>query len=276
MDLRFRVIVLLLGILFNNSIIAQNKSNEQISSDTLLPKVKHAEPLFNDIMRDLGARKGEAEWNVGFGIADYKTHTEYFGFIEYEWAVADRWGLEVEVPFSFNKTLGMANPNVPNNRIEGVKLATQYTFLVNEEAQLSMGVGYIHEFELNYLKNLDGDGPLFIGMRMNPMFIAAKNFCNFSAMLIAGPVFENHFHTGVTDVLGTVNASIMYVVPGTQNFVGIENNMDFDKDNFQYYLRPQVKVGVLHNLAIGLVTGIPVSSSRTAKMDFLTRIIWEP
>ena len=68
----------------------------------------------------------------------------------------------------------------------------------------------------------------------------------------------------------------MYVIPGSSNFVGIENNMDFDKNHFQYYLRPQIKVGLLHNLAVGLVTGIPVSSYKTSKMDFLTRIIWEP
>ena len=29
-------------------------------------KVLHAEPLFIDLIRDLGARKGEREWNIGF------------------------------------------------------------------------------------------------------------------------------------------------------------------------------------------------------------------
>ncbi|WP_236648855.1 hypothetical protein [Spirosoma sp. 209] len=33
-------------------------------------KVLHAEPLFIDLIRDLGARKGEREWNVGLGLTD--------------------------------------------------------------------------------------------------------------------------------------------------------------------------------------------------------------
>lgn len=242
----------------------------------LLPKVSHAEPLFNDIMRDLGARKGEAEWNVGFGVGDHESFTEYFGFIEYEWAIADRWGMEVEIPFSFNKESGIGNAKIPNNRIEGVKLATQYTFYVNPETEVSMAVAYIHEFEMNYFKKLDGDGPFFTGMRMSPTFIAAKNFNAFSTMLIGGPVFENHFDSGKIEVLGTINASVMYVIPGSKNFIGIENNIDFNSNQFQYYLRPQIKVGILHNLAVGFVTGVPVSSDREAKMDFMTRIIWEP
>ena len=33
-------------------------------------KIEHAEPLFIDLIRDLGARKGEREWNVGMGMFD--------------------------------------------------------------------------------------------------------------------------------------------------------------------------------------------------------------
>ncbi|HAI17051.1 MAG TPA: phosphoribosylformylglycinamidine synthase, partial [Xanthomarina gelatinilytica] len=28
-------------------------------------KILHAEPLYIDLIRDLGARKGEKEWNIG-------------------------------------------------------------------------------------------------------------------------------------------------------------------------------------------------------------------
>ncbi len=38
-------------------------------------KVLHAEPLFIDLIRDLGARKGEREWNIGFGMTDNHTNT---------------------------------------------------------------------------------------------------------------------------------------------------------------------------------------------------------
>lgn len=33
-------------------------------------KLLHAEPLFIDLIRDLGARKGEKEWNFGLGLTD--------------------------------------------------------------------------------------------------------------------------------------------------------------------------------------------------------------
>lgn len=33
-------------------------------------KVLHAEPLYIDLIRDLGARKGEKEWNIGLGLTD--------------------------------------------------------------------------------------------------------------------------------------------------------------------------------------------------------------
>ena len=64
-------------------------------------KVLHAEPLYIDLIRDLGARKGEKEWNVGFGITDNENYDNYEALIEYEWAPVNRLGLEVELPFSF-------------------------------------------------------------------------------------------------------------------------------------------------------------------------------
>lgn len=53
-------------------------------------KVLHAEPLFIDLIRDLGARKGEKEWNVGLGLTDNLKFDAYEALIEYEWAPIDR------------------------------------------------------------------------------------------------------------------------------------------------------------------------------------------
>lgn len=271
-----RIFFVFVFVFISLASIAQEQNKTLDGEKKLLPKVEHAEPLFNDLMRDLGARKGEAEYNAGFGVADHNTFNEYFGFIEYEWAIANRLGLEVEIPFSFNKATGIGNETIPNNRIEGIKLAAQYTFLVNEEAQMSMAAAYIHEFEMNYFKKLDGDGKFFTGMRINPILIVAKKFNNFNAMVFGGPVIENAFDTGKTEVLGTINASLLYVLPNSRNFIGIENNIDFKHDRFQYVLHPQIKVALRHNLAVGIATGIPLSSYKDVKMDFLTRIIWEP
>lgn len=272
-----------LMILFSINAFCQSQLDtlKQNNPDTIVkklpPKVDHAEPLYIDLMRDLGARKGEAEINVGFGRNNHRNYNEYYGFVEYEWAVADRLGMEVEVPFSFNQA-SKGNDrkfSLPGNKVEGLKLATQYTFLVNEKRKLSMAVAYVHEFEFNTFKQLGHQGSIFTGMKMNPVFIAAKNFSNFNTLLYTGPVIEQNYREHRVETAATINASLMYVIPNTKNFVGLENNMDIDKEGFHYYLRPQVKVAIKHNLMIGLVAGIPITNEGS-KGDLMTRIIWEP
>jgi hypothetical protein len=107
-------------------------------------KILHAEPLYIDLIRDLGARKGEKEWNVGFGITDKNRFDEYEALIEYEWAPIDRLGLEVELPFSIYPS--SQNGSAPSSSLNSLKLAGQYTFLVSEKMNTSMALGYIHEF----------------------------------------------------------------------------------------------------------------------------------
>lgn len=241
-------------------------------------KVDHAEPLNIDLMRDLGARKGEAEFNIGYGINNHHEYIEHYGFVEYEWAVANRLGLEVEIPFSFirNSNPQNINESLPHNKIEGVKLASQYTFYVNEKAKMSMAVGYVHEFELNNFYQIKKHQPFLTGMKMNPVYIAAKNFNNWNTLIYTGPVIDYNFGNHQSELATTINTSVLYVIPNTKNFIGLENNMDIDQEGFHDYLRPQIKVGILHNLMVGLVTGIPLSKHENSKGDIMTRIIWEP
>lgn len=248
----------------------------QESPKKISPKVDHAEPLYIDLMRDLGARKGEAEFNLGFGIANFDNYKEYNGFIEYEWAVADRLGLEVEVPFRIEQAKGDTSVAIPDNSIDGLKLATQYTFLVSEKTQTSLAVGYIHEFELNSFKALKNNEKFLKGMIMNPIFVAAKKFNNFNTLVYAGPIFERHFNSKHTDVLGAINTSVLYVIPNSKNFIGFENNIEFNNHEFHDVLRPQIKLALMHNLAIGFVTGIPLTRGENMNLDIMTRIIWEP
>lgn len=273
-------ITFLLLIMYSIQLFGQTNdtiSRSVLPHNELRPKVDHAEPLYIDLMRDLGARKGEAEVNVGFGIGNHKNYNELYGFVEYEWAIADRLGMEVEVPFSFHQSNENGNKiSIPNNKVEGLKLATQYTFLVDEKRKMSLGVAYVHEFEFNNFKQLGNQGTVFTGMHMNPVFIGAKNFNQFNTILYTGPVIEHQYKKDKVEVGATINASLMYVLPNSKNFIGIENNMDIDKDGFHYYLRPQLKLAIQHNLMIGLVTGIPLTNNEPNKLDVMTRIIWEP
>ena len=240
-------------------------------------KLHHAEPLYTDLIRDLGARKGERELNVGFGVSDEKDYISYSGFAEYEFAVANRLGLEIEVPFE----MYAHNPNkqdysLPGNRIEGIKLATQYTFMVSKKYQTSMAVGYIQEMIFSPLPALNHNAPLFEGSRYNPIFIAATRITpNIHALLYTGPGIEQTFKSKEWDTVMDVNANLHYVF-NNGNFVGLETNMEFAGNTKpQFVLRPQFKVAFSKDVSIGVLAGIPASGHGHG-LSAMTRMIWVP
>jgi len=239
------------------------------------PKVLHAEPLYIDLIRDLGARKGEKEWNLGFGVTDKLGYDSYEMLVEYEWAIADRLGLEIETPFTFfGKARNGSTDTRPANRMESVKLAAQWTFLVNERRATSLALGYINEFELSSFDRF-GD-PLITGNVYNPFFIAAKRWGNnWHTLVYTGPRIEQHFATGHTHSRFEVNSNLHYMIPGTRNFIGLEFNKQFDGSDFDGTLRPQMRVSIAENFLVGIVTGIPVDREEE-RFSMFTRLIWEP
>lgn len=239
------------------------------------PKVLHAEPLYIDLIRDLGARKGEKEWNFGFGVTDELGYDSYEMLVEYEWAVADRLGLEVEAPFTFfGKVRNGGSDLRPSNRMESLKVAAQWSFLVNERMATSMALGYIHEFELSPFDRF-GD-PLFMGNVHNPFLVAAKRWgSNWHTLVYTGPRIEQDHGNGHWSVHYGVNSNLHYMVPGTRNFIGLEFNKQFQRGDFDGTLRPQMRVSLTDNILVGIVTGIPVSREEE-RFSMFTRLIWEP
>ena len=238
-------------------------------------KLSHAEPLYIDLIRDLGARKGEKEVNVGFGVNDDKQYVSYTGFVEYEFAIANRLGLEVEVPFEIYQH-NRQDAMLPDNRIEGVKLAAQYTFLVSEKYQASMAVGYIQEFEFSSFSQMGNSGKLFEGTLYNPIFIAAKRWTpSIHTLLYAGPVTEQFFETNTWGTVLQVNANLHYVFSGGY-FVGVETNMEFSCEKPSFVFRPQFKVPFSKNVSLGILAGIPVSDHQHHGLSGMARLIWVP
>lgn len=240
------------------------------------PKVLHAEPLYIDLIRDLGARKGEKEWNVGAGMTDKRGFDEYELLVEYEWAPIDRLGFEIEVPVTLFSTRGELSPTLerPANRVESLKLATQWTFMVSEKAKTSLAFGYIHEFEFVDLKRL-GRGDLFKGNVYNPFFIAAKRWgSNYHTLIYTGPRIVKEFNQR-SEFAYELHSNFHYMIPGTRNFIGLEFNKEFHQNEFIGVLRPQMRVGLAENLMVGIVTGIP-ESGRDRSMSSFVRIIYEP
>ena len=239
-------------------------------------KVLHAEPLYVDLIRDLGARKGEKEWNVGMGMIDNSRFDRYETLLEYEWAPIDRLGLEVELPFSFYYPLAEVDrDSIPQNRMESLKLATQWSFFVSEKLKTSMAIGYIHEFEITAFKNY-GRESLFTGNVFNPFFIAAKRWGNnFHTLIYTGPSIERSFNHH-THFAWEMNTNFHYMIPGTRNFIGVEFNKQYDETgDFDMVIRPQMRVSVTENLLIGIVTGIPFQRE-TERFSSFIRLIYEP
>ncbi len=238
-------------------------------------KVLHAEPLFIDLIRDLGARKGEKEWNIGLGLTDKLKFDSYEALIEYEWAPINRLGFEVELPFTFYSTVnGTEKDSIPSNGLNSIKIATQWTFFVSEQMATSMAIGYINEFELSDFKNF-GD-PFIKGNVYNPFFVVAKRWGNnFHSLVYTGPMIEKNYRTKKFHTAFDINPSFHYMIPGTRNFIGIESNMTVNPSDFDMTLRPQMRLGITDNLLIGIVAGIPVSRENERLSSF-ARLIWEP
>lgn len=181
-------------------------------------KVLHAEPLYIDLIRDLGARKGEKEWNVGFGLTDKKDFDEYLALVEYEWAPIDRLGLELELPFSFYYPT--QNNYAPSSKLNSLKLAAQYSFYVSEKHKTSMALGYIQEFEFTEFDNYN-NSKWVTGNIYNPFFVAAKRFGNnYHTLIYTGPALLHHFADNSIETSWQINTNFHYMITGTRNFIG--------------------------------------------------------
>lgn len=238
-------------------------------------KVLHAEPLYIDLIRDLGARKGEKEWNIGLGLTDNLKFDSYGALIEYEWAPVDRLGLEVELPFTFYSPLnGNSNDSIPSNQLNSIKVAAQWSFFVNEPMATSMALGYINEFELSDFRSFGKSS--IRGNVYNPFLVVAKRWGNnFHSLIYTGPMIEQDFSSNEFHATYDINTSFHYMITGTRNFIGIEFNKTIDNGYFDMTMRPQMRLGVADNLLIGIVAGIPVRRENERLSSFV-RLIWEP
>jgi hypothetical protein len=247
---------------------------EEVESKLEPAKVLHAEPLYIDLIRDLGARKGEREWNVGLGMTDNKNYDEYTALVEYEFAPINRLGLEIELPFSFYYPT--ENGAVaPGSRLNSLQLAAQYSFFVSEKLKTTMALGYLHEFEITEFRNY-GKERFFPGNVYYPFFVAAKRWGNnFHTLIYTGPELIHHFSDRSLHVNYHINSNFHYMIPGTRNFLGVEVNKEIEKGDFDMVIRPQMRLGITEELMVGIVVGIPVQRENERFSAFL-RIIYEP
>lgn len=240
-------------------------------------KIHHAEPIYMDLIRDLGARKGEKELNLGWGMENKSGYVANTGFFEYEFSPVNRLGLEVEVPFTFYKPAfeHKEGDEMPRNRMEGVKLASQYTFLVAPKYGMSMAIGYIHEFKAHSFYSLSHGSAPIKGHSMSPFFVVAKRWGkHVHSMIYTGPEWEFTSGESKPERYYQVNASMHYEFGGTGNLLGVEVNQEYLGTQAETVVRPQIKLALTPNLALGIVTGIPLNL-KDHGVSILARVIYE-
>ncbi|QED36902.1 phosphoribosylformylglycinamidine synthase [Antarcticibacterium arcticum] len=267
--------ILLLFLVF--SYVGYGQENNETPDENLPLKLVHAEPLYIDLIRDLGARKGEKEWNIGAGISDNLDFDSYEFLVEYEWAVADRLGLEIEIPVTLFSRNAVRSTNIskPADRIESIKLAGQYTFLVSEKLQTSLAFGNIVEIELADLNGLSLNN-LTQGLLINPFFVAATRLTpSWHALLYTGPRFLTGWNGHENSVAYEINSNLHYMIPNTSNFIGLEVNQLIHDGKLETVLRPQMRVEIMETLKIGIVPGISLNRNNERFSSFI-RLIYEP
>ncbi len=244
------------------------KSNAQINFDKPI-KVSHAEPLYNDLVRDLGALKGEKEFNFGANFSNINNCNKYNLLAEYEFAPINRLGLEAEVDFSFyNGTVKEVESL--NNKIEGLRLSAQYSFFVSATYQTTLAVGYTQVIGFTDFKNY-GKQNLLTNFTFNPFFVAAKRWGNqLHSLVYATSVIEQNLTTN-----WEINTSFHYNIPHSKHFIGVEFNNELGQHGYELTVRPQAKIRLSNQLAIGFVTGIPICASNNSFSSFF-RIIYLP
>ncbi len=265
--------VSLLGQISNE--IADSLYIAEIQDHSEPDKVLHAEPLFIDLIRDLGARKGEREWNIGLGLTDNYKYDSYLALVEYEWAPLNRLGLEVELPFTlyYNSDTQNSSDERPSSKLNGLKFAAQYTFLVSQKWKTSLAIGYLNELET---APFGESFPRFTGNVYNPFFVGAKRWGNnWHTLVYVGPLIHQDFALRHWHAEVQWNTNVHYMISGTRNFIGVEINKEFGHGHFHAVIRPQMRLGIADNLLIGIVIGIP-TQRREERLSTFLRIIYEP
>jgi hypothetical protein len=179
------------------------------------------------------------------------------------------------LPFTFYSA-SHQEAEVPESKLNGLKLALQYSFFVSEKLKTSMAIGYLHEFETPSFQKM-GRTRLHYGNLYSPFFVGAKRFGNnFHFLVYTGPLFEQSLVTREIHKSYQINSNFHYMITGTRNFIGLEINKLIDENRvFHTVFRPQMRIGLADNLIVGIVVGIPSSREHQRFSNFI-RLIYEP
>lgn len=238
-------------------------------------KIEHADPVFEDLTTDLGARTGENELNANFGYRKLrKNHHVFLSQLEYEIAPVDHLGLEILLPYTVYFNNQLDEKERPENRMEFFQWSTQYTFYTSTKRKVSMAVNFRNILETQDPHQNKRDFNLQT-VTYNPFLIFAKNWQDRYFLLFSGgleilhEVEERQFELSYP-----INTAFHYKFSEQDHFVGIEFNKNVEDKAFEMFIRPQVILQILEEINLGAAFGIPIGMSDDQWMAFL-RLAYE-
>jgi hypothetical protein len=199
------------------------------------------EPLVVDLVRPLGARKGEAEVNTLLKYSLSRRRLRLNWAPEVEMAVADNHAIEFELPFA-------------NEHLDSLKTAYQITLQPHLHNHYVHGVQVITEYLID--EKAASVQPLYIaGYAFNPKL---------SVLNLVGPRLT--LGQGQEEVALTLHPSVFYNL-SQRLTVGLETNWDVDLRRGQtaLWLMPQAHLEVGRHMSLQVGAGVarhPQSSFR--------------
>lgn len=235
-------------------------------------EAKFSQPLYLDLPGDLNVKKGYKELNSLKAFQSYKEYNYYRLSFEYAFAPLNNLGLEVEVPTNlYSKKEHTAEVE---NKIEAIRIGGMYSIPNINLKNTAVAVGFVNDFEFNSFEHFGK--PLFEANALNPFIVLAKVWANrFSTLIYAGPNFHTTYDNNHTKTDLRINTTVGYRFGKKRNFVNIESNQIVYKGKWETILRPQVRLFLSNQWALGIGTTLPMQDNLEGAGGFV-RIILNP
>lgn len=186
------------------------------------------EPMVFDMVRPLGAKRGELEVNT-LALFPLRSDGQPVDWApEIEYAFADGWGFEFELPFE-------------NGTLESYKFALQGTFGALANNRAIHGVQYFTEIDA-HTGRLDHTLVYILGARYGNKW---------SSLTMVGFNIPNDLREPgeARDDAVLVNHSVFKEL-GKNNIIGVETNIRAGRDRTSWLVMPQVHQKLMENLML--------------------------
>ena len=207
------------------------------------------EPMIFDLVRPLGAKKGEMEINTIIKYDPGDGHLIWSPEIEF--MLDDKLGVEIELPFN-------------NESLEAVKFALQKTFEPKSKKFIH-GLQNLYRYDFQNSKNTF-DNTYIAGYRFNK---------SFSDIFMKG--IRLSFEEGDATTKGLFNNTLFYEYKKFK--LGLETNLVYGTSRNNYFiLMPQIQFPIRKNLFLQLGTGTERSGdsdSQSLSTTSAARLIFE-